>query len=87
MWRKDRIAAINQHFVSAFLDLYLKHAERMDYLMVPEKSNDTKWTTFSNPAAYSTGTDSAGNRYWKGFQRRWALGLEMKHYPAGQAAK
>ena len=90
VWRKDRIAAINQHFVSAFLDLYLKHAERLDYLMVPEKSNDGKWTGAApgqNPASFSTGTDATGNRHWKGFQRRWALGLEMKHYSAGQAAK
>ena len=89
VWRKDRIAAINQHFVSAFLDLYLKHAARLDYLMVPEKSNDTKWNQSpgQNVAAYSTGTDAAGNRYWKGFQRRWAVGLEMKHYSAGQSAK
>src|SRR5258708_32728235 len=54
VWRKDRIAAINQHFVSAFLDLYLKHAERLDYFMVPEKSNETKWAGWpgQNPAAY-----------------------------------
>jgi predicted dienelactone hydrolase len=90
VWRKDRIASINQHFVSAFLDLYLKHAERMDYLLLPEKSDDGKWTgggRGANAGAYSTGTDADGNRYWKGFQRRWAVGLEMKHYSAGQAAK
>lgn len=89
VWRKDRIAAINQHFVSAFLDLYLKHADRLGYLMIPEKSNDAKWNQApgQNPAAYSTGADAAGNPYWKGFQRRWAVGLEMKHYSAGQAAK
>ena len=58
--------------------------------MVPEKSNDGKWTGAApgqNAASFSTGTDTTGNRYWKGFQRRWALGLEMKHYSAGQAAK
>ncbi|MDE3197085.1 MAG: dienelactone hydrolase, partial [Acidobacteriota bacterium] len=89
VWRKDRIVAIDQHFISAFLDLYLKHLPRMDYLTVPEKSNDTKWNQArgQDAGAYSTGTDTAGNPYWKGFQRRWALGLEMKHYSAGQAAK
>ncbi|HKD05613.1 MAG TPA: hypothetical protein VKB79_06900 [Bryobacteraceae bacterium] len=88
VWRKDRIAAINQHFISAFLDLYLKHADRLDYLMVPEKSDDLKWNPAQgqSPGAYSTGADAAGNPYWKGFQRRWAVGLEMKHYPAGQPA-
>jgi predicted dienelactone hydrolase len=89
VWRKDRITAINQHFIAAFLDLYLKHAPRLDYLTVPEKSGDTKWNQArgQDAAAYSSGTDAAGNSYWKGFQRRWALGLEMKHYSAGQAAK
>jgi predicted dienelactone hydrolase len=41
VWRKDRIAAINQHFVTAFLDLYLKGDEsRRPYLGVQGKSND-----------------------------------------------
>ena len=66
VWRKDRIAAINQHFVTAFLDLYLKgDRSRREYLEVPSKSNDAAW---------------------KGFQRRWALGLEMVHYGAGEPA-
>jgi hypothetical protein len=65
VWRKDRIVAINQHFISAFLDTYLKHENRLEYL-TPLNS---------------------GNPSWKGFQRRWALGFDVKHYSAGQAAK
>ncbi len=39
VWRKDRIAAINQHFITAFLDLYLKgDASRREYLTLPVKS-------------------------------------------------
>jgi len=69
VWRKDRIAAINQHFVTAFLDLYLKGDEtRRAYLDLPVKSTD-------------------GATFWKGFQRRWALGLQMYRYGAGQPAK
>ena len=69
VWRKDRIGAINQHFITAFLDLYLKGDEsRREYLHVAvEKSNDGVW-----PATY-----------WKGFQRRWAMGMEM-HCAAAQ---
>jgi len=69
VWRKDRIGAINQHFITAFLDLYLKGDEtRRNYLHVPvEKSNDGIWP----------------DTVWKGFQRRWALGLEM-HCAAAQ---
>ena len=63
VWRKDRINAINQHFITAFLDLYLKgDATRREYLELPAKSTD-------RPA-------------WKGFQPRWALGLEWDRRPA-----
>jgi predicted dienelactone hydrolase len=77
VWRKDRIAEINQHFVTAFLDLYLKGIEtRRTYLHLPvAKSNEGAWPL---PQGQSTGaTFSDGQTYWKGFQRRWAVGLEM----------
>ena len=77
VWRKDRITAINQHFITAFLDLYLKGDQaRSTYLHpVPEKSNDGSWPL---PQGQSVGAKfSDGNNYWKGFQRRWAVGLEM----------
>ena len=68
VWRKDRITAINQHFITAFLDLYLKGDDtRRAYLDVPVKSTE-------------------GSTVWKGFQRRWALGLQMYRYAAGEAA-
>ncbi len=67
VWRKDRICAINQHFITAFLDLYLKgEASRREYLTLPVKS----------PAG----------QVWKGFQPRWAIGLEWYRYAAGQPA-
>jgi pimeloyl-ACP methyl ester carboxylesterase len=57
VWRKDRIAAINQHFVTAFLDWILKgDAGKREYL------------------------EEAG----KGFQRRWALGVDVVHAEAGK---
>ena len=88
VWRKDRITAINQHFVTAFLDLYLKGDEtRRTYLHVgPPKSNDGTWPLGegkSAGAAFSKGSD--GETIWKGFQRRWAVGLEM--YCAAGAGK
>ena len=68
VWRKDRISAINQHFITAFLDLYVKgDASRRDYLTLPVKS-------------------PTGNQAWKGFQPRWALGIELHHFAAGQQA-
>jgi predicted dienelactone hydrolase len=69
VWRKDRISAINQHFITAFLDLYLKGDDsRREYLTLPLKS-------------------SAGNQAWKGFQPRWALGVDWYRYAAGQEAR
>lgn len=77
VWQKDRITAINQHFITAFLDLYLKGDQsKRAFLHVPQpRSNDAKWSVAPNTAddgAFSKGGDS-----WPGFQRRWALGLEM----------
>ena len=76
-WRKERITAINQHFVTAFLDLELKgdESKRAFLHVTPERSNDGKWPLVQGQsvgAKFSEGAD-----YWKGFQRRWAVGLEM----------
>ncbi len=81
-WRKDRITAINQHFITAFLDLYLKgDKSKAAFLHVqPEKSNDGKWPVppqTPDRGAFSSGMDDKGNLFWKGFQRRDAVGLEM----------
>jgi dienelactone hydrolase len=77
VWRKDRITAINQHFITAFLDLYLKGDDaRRAYLHpAPEKSNDGVWPLAQGESVGSKFSD--GKNFWKGFQRRWAVGLEM----------
>jgi predicted dienelactone hydrolase len=81
-WRKERITSINQHFITAFLDLYLKgDSTKAAYLHVaPEKSNDGKWEVANaqrDTGEFSSGKDAGGNLFWKGFQRRGAVGLEM----------
>ncbi|MDQ2839667.1 MAG: prolyl oligopeptidase family serine peptidase [Acidobacteriota bacterium] len=88
-WRKDRITSINQHFITAFLDLYLKEERnKAAYLHLnPERSNDGKWTVppaQNDTGVFSSGKDADGNAFWKGFQRRNAVGLEMYCYAAGQ---
>lgn len=77
VWRKERITAINQHFITAFLDLYLKgDASRSAYLHpLPEKSNEGVWPLAQGESVGAKFSDGKG--YWKGFQRRWAVGLEM----------
>jgi predicted dienelactone hydrolase len=87
VWRMERINAINQHFVTAFLDLQLKgDRTKAAYLDVPVPvAGDGAW-----PSAFgqqwggmTAGKDQPG--YWQGFQRRWALGLELHHRPAKPA--
>ncbi len=84
VWRKDRITSINQHFITAFLDLYLKGDEsRRAFLDVsPANSNDGVWKLRQgarDEGGFSTGTDADGHTFWTGFQRRWALGLRLIH--------
>lgn len=86
VWRKERTAAISQHFIVAFLDRQLKgDASKSAYLDVPSPvSNDGRW-----PSRFGQqwGGQVAGDdqpEYWRGFQRRWARGLEMHHKKAGE---
>jgi predicted dienelactone hydrolase len=84
VWRKDRILSINQHFITAFLDMTLKGEEsKRSFLQVsPARSSDGEWAL---PAGMSSGAKfSDGAKFWKGFQRRWALGLSMECLPASR---
>ncbi len=81
VWRRDRVVGINQHFITAFMNFHLKaDDEARSFLNVePTRSNDGEWPI--PPGGYTGGAYSSGNQdgkeYWKGFQRRWALGLQM----------
>jgi predicted dienelactone hydrolase len=83
VWRAERVNAINAHFITAFLDRYLKGEEsRASYLDVPVPlAADGQWPDPPPPAspapwgAYSPGTP--GITLWKGFQRSQAMGLEL----------
>ncbi len=88
VWRAQRVNAINAHFITAFLDRYVKGDEsRAPYLDVPvAKSAEGVWPP---PAAgvaslpydaFSPG--SAGISVWKGFQRSANAGLELERAPA-----
>ena len=83
VWRKDRIRAIDAHFIVAFLGRNLRNDASMDaYLNPPTPhSSDGTWTPArgQNGGSEYAGHDAASANYWKGFQRRWALGLELEH--------
>ncbi len=86
VWRSDRLNAINQHFVTAFLDLTLKgDTAKRAYLDVPTVDSDTaEWPTSFGEQLNGTPAGPKQDKYWRGFQRRWATGLEMHRALAGQ---
>src|SRR6202789_3488032 len=92
VWRAERVNEINAHFITAFLDRYVKGDEsRAAYLDTPvTKSAEGAWPAAvpgSPPTpydAYSPG--SPGITVWKGFQRTEAAGLEMLRSGTGPSA-
>ena len=88
VWQTERINGINQHFITAFLDWKLKGiASNADYLNTPTvTADDGEW-----PTAFleQTGSKTAGTgqpKYWRGFHRRWAVGLELHRARAGETS-
>lgn len=86
VWRKERIEAINAHFVSAFFDLHLKNDEaKRRSLDVPVPvAADGRWPSSFGQQWGGTVAGDDQPDYWRGFQRRWARGLEMHHLAAGK---
>jgi hypothetical protein len=83
VWRKDRVEAIQLHFITAFLDLYVKgETDKRAYLDVAQPlSNAGVWPPRPGEPydRYSPGT--APITLWKGFQREHAAGLELRFKP------
>jgi len=79
VWNTERVNAINAHFITAFLDLYVKGEKHYaDYLDVRvAHAGRGVWPQDHAPyAAYSPGTGDI--TVWKGFQRSFAVGLELQ---------
>ena len=79
VWRAERINEINAHFITAFLDRYVKGDTTRDaYLMVrtPE-SNDGVWPAQAVLPYGAYSPSDANITVWKGFQRSHAHGLEL----------
>ncbi len=81
IWRQDRINAINLHFITAFLAVHLRgQADKRNYLNVPVAQSDVgEWKAPDGTpwGAFSPGGE--GVTLWKGFQRRHARGMELRH--------
>lgn len=78
-WDSTRINNINQHFVLAFLDRYLKGADRQAYLELLPQAGEGKW------ALDASGAEQPEHSHWHGFPKRSAVGLEWHHFPAATA--
>jgi predicted dienelactone hydrolase len=80
VWRKERIIGISLHFITAFLDRFVKGDEsRAAYLDgLVEDSSAGQWQAPAGTAygAYSPG--GAGITLWKGFQRGYAEAMEWQ---------
>jgi predicted dienelactone hydrolase len=89
VWRTERINAINQHFVTAFLDRALKgDASKAAYLEVPgEIAGDGDWPSKPGEQLGGKMAGAGEPKYWRGFQRRWALGLELHSAVKGSVGK
>ena len=85
VWRQERIVAIDQHFILAFFDAMLKHdIPKLRYLAVPTRvSDDGLWPSAFRQQWGGAVAGDAQPGYWRGFQRRWARGLELDHRRAG----
>jgi pimeloyl-ACP methyl ester carboxylesterase len=86
VWRGERINQINQHFITAFLDLTVRgDASKAAYLDVPTPiAAEGDWPL---PFGEQTqgGVAGAGQpQYWRGFPRGSATGLELHTKRAGQ---
>ncbi|WP_296611690.1 alpha/beta fold hydrolase [Sphingomonas sp.] len=84
VWRKDRLMAIETHFITAFLDRHVKDdAAKAAYIdgLTPN-SNDGTWPGAppGRYSGYSPGPPAA--TLWRGFQPNKASGMSFEFRPA-----
>jgi predicted dienelactone hydrolase len=83
VWRKDRVMGIDQHFITAFLDLQVKgQADRAAYLSSDvEIGAEGRWP--AEAKAYDARSPGGPGLTWKGFFRNTAVGLELRRATPG----
>lgn len=83
VWRKDRLLAIQAHFITAFLDRYVKgdaaKAPYLEGLVVDSSAGRWNDAPVGRVSAYSPGPPTA--TLWKGFQPSRALGMSFEFRP------
>ncbi len=81
VWRADRIVDINLHFITAFLDRYLKDdTSRASYLdgLAPLSAGGS-WSAPEGLPYDARSPGGDGVTLWKGFPRQHAEALELLH--------
>ena len=85
VWRHDRIMAIQQHMITAFLDRFVKgDASRAAYLDTDVViSNTAVWPKDGPSAGYDVISPGGPGATWKGFRKNHNDGLELHHKAPG----
>lgn len=80
VWRKARTSSVQQHFITAFLDRFVKGDEAMAAYLDTDAaiSNDAKWPA-AGGGGYAAISPGGPGATWKGFPRNHAVGLELHH--------
>ena len=78
VWRKDRISVINAHFITAFLDRYVKGDTSRTAYLEPrtQNSDDGVWPAQSSLPYGAFSPSDTNITVWKGFQRNHAGGMQ-----------
>lgn len=81
VWRKPRVTGVSLHFITAFLDRYLKDETDRDAYLAAKVANsdDAVWPQSAVGAYDAFSADAAPVTVWKGFQRVHDAGLELLH--------
>lgn len=80
VWDNVRMNNISQHFVTVWLEKYLRGDQNMDaYLDLIDHSNEGVW------AKNDDGSEKSEHSYWKGFANRTAKGLRFETLKADNA--
>lgn len=78
VWDSARMNNVNQHFATAFFDLYLKGADTAAYLDLIEVAAEGRFSVADD------GSFNADHTYWLGFPNRSAVGLRLERRAAGE---
>lgn len=79
VWDNVRMNNISVHFITAWMDKYLKDDSSKDaYLDLVPVGHDGVWSREKD------GTPKADDTYWKGFPNRTAAGLRFESLKAGE---